>query len=95
MKFLYFWLTGVTNQQIQTFLGWSNDKVYYWHKYVRELVATVVLSDTRQIGGQDIIVEIDASKFGKRKHNRGHYVDGAWVFGGVENTPERRLLQLH
>jgi hypothetical protein len=26
-------------------------------------------------------VEIDESKFGKRKHNRGHRVEGVWVVG--------------
>jgi len=29
-------------------------------------------------------VEIDESKFGKRKYHRGHHVEGAWVFGGFE-----------
>jgi transposase-like protein len=27
---------------------------------------------------------LDESKFGKRKHNRGHTVEGVWVFGGIE-----------
>jgi hypothetical protein len=31
-----------------------------------------------------IIVEIDESKFGKRRYNRGHRVEGNWVFGGTE-----------
>ncbi|KCZ75088.1 hypothetical protein H311_03940, partial [Anncaliia algerae PRA109] len=38
------------------------------------------------IGGDDIIVEIDESKFGKRKFNRGRKVEGVWVFGMVERT---------
>jgi hypothetical protein len=29
-------------------------------------------------------IEIDESKFGKRKYNRGHWVEGVWVFGMVE-----------
>ena len=44
------------------------------------------------IGGPGIIVEIDESKFGKRKYHRGHRVDGAWVFGGIERTPEKRVF---
>jgi transposase-like protein len=44
------------------------------------------------IGGEGIIVEIDESKFGKRKYHRGHRVEGAWVFGGVERAPEKRTF---
>ncbi|KAG0421704.1 hypothetical protein DMUE_6270, partial [Dictyocoela muelleri] len=45
-----------------------------------------------KIGGDNIIVEVDESKFGKRKYNRGHRVKGTWVIGGVERTPERRIF---
>ncbi len=30
-------------------------------------------------GGKDQIVEIDETKFGKRKYNHGHHVNGSWV----------------
>ncbi|KAG1532443.1 hypothetical protein G6F49_013691 [Rhizopus delemar] len=29
-------------------------------------------------------IQIDESKFGKRKNHRGHRVEGIWVFGMVE-----------
>ena len=37
-------------------------------------------------------MEIDESKFGKRKYHRGHRVEGVWVVGGVEKTLERRIF---
>ncbi|OBZ81262.1 hypothetical protein A0J61_10689 [Choanephora cucurbitarum] len=37
-------------------------------------------------------LEIDKSKFGTRKHFRGHYVGGVWVVGGVKRTPQRRCF---
>ncbi|KCZ78735.1 hypothetical protein H311_00226 [Anncaliia algerae PRA109] len=44
------------------------------------------------IGGPGIIVEIDESKFGRRKYHRGHKVEGVWVLGMVERTTSRKIL---
>ena len=44
------------------------------------------------VGGVNKIVEIDESKFGKRKYHRGHRVEGQWVFGGVERDSGRCFL---
>ena len=43
-------------------------------------------------GGEGEIIEIDESKFGKRKYNRGHHIDGQWVFGGVERSSGNSFL---
>ncbi|KRH91877.1 putative transposable element, partial [Pseudoloma neurophilia] len=50
------------------------------------------LNNIEMIGGDDVIVEIDESKFGKRKYNRGHRVEGQWVLGIVERTEKRRII---
>lgn len=94
LKFLYFWLSGATSNQLKIYTGWSNDKVLAWTDYIQQLIATVVIDDGPQVGGPGIVVEIDESKFGKRKHHRGHSVEGVWVFGGVELTPERKFFAL-
>ena len=38
------------------------------------------------------VVEIDESKFGRRKYNKGHRVEGQWVFGGVERGSGKMFL---
>ena len=46
----------------------------------------------QQIGGKDIIVEIDESKFAKRKYNRGGDRKLGWVFGGREKENKRNCF---
>ena len=43
-----------------------------------------MFDSSQKIGGEAKIVQIDESKFGKRKCHRGHHVEGQWVFGGIE-----------
>ncbi|GFS94044.1 putative transposase-like protein [Trichonephila clavipes] len=50
-----------------------------WRQFVNEVILEYVEENSQQIGGKDCIVEIDESKFGKRKYNRGHLVEGQWV----------------
>ena len=69
--------------------GLSHKAVTHWSQYARHLVSQMVLATQQQhrIGGPGVEVQIDESKFGKRKvaaNGRGHRVEGAWVFGGVE-----------
>ena len=50
-------------------------------------------NNVQLIGGPGIIVELDESKFAKRKYNQGHaVVNDDWVFGAVERTPERKCF---
>ena len=41
-----------------------------------------------------MVVEIDESKFGKRKHHKGRRVDGCWVFGGIEREENKCFFQV-
>jgi transposase-like protein len=47
---------------------------------------------SEKIGGPNRTVEIDKSKFSRRKYHRGHPVKGQWVFGGIERESGRTFL---
>jgi hypothetical protein len=52
----------------------------------------MITDESCRIGGPGVYVGIDESKFEKRKHNRGHHVEGVWGIGRVEKIEERRLF---
>ena len=41
-----------------------------------------------KIGGPGTIIQVDESKFGRRKYNWGRKIDGHWVLGLIENNSE-------
>jgi len=47
---------------------------------------------SEKIGGRNKTVEIDESKFGRRKYHRDHPFKGQWVFGGVERESGKTFL---
>jgi transposase-like protein len=77
---------------MMTFTGHGSATIASHARFCRELVGQAIEDDGEMIGGPGMIVEIDESKFGKRKYHRGHRVEGVWVLGGVERTEERRLF---
>ncbi|XP_054089441.1 uncharacterized protein LOC128922540 [Zeugodacus cucurbitae] len=47
-----------------------------------------------KIGGPSKKVQIDESKFGKRKYNKGRRVQGHWVLGMVEDGSDDLRLEV-
>jgi transposase-like protein len=88
----YLWLCKATYTSIIQITGHSPNTISNYMKYFRELVTDTLEDDTTMIGGVDIVVEIDESKFGKRKYHRGHRVEGVWVLGGIERTEEKKCF---
>jgi transposase-like protein len=92
LHFCYLWLAGVRTNSIIAITGHSPNTIVDYIKYINQLVCENLDQKKCCIGGDQIIVEIDECKIAKRKHNRGHPVEGAWIVGGVERTPERHLF---
>lgn len=63
-----------------------------WASFCREVVLHAFVVNSEKIGGDGRVVEIDESKFGRRKYNRGHRVEGQWVFGGYERGSGRVFM---
>ncbi|GBO18782.1 hypothetical protein AVEN_158451-1 [Araneus ventricosus] len=63
-------------------LDLASQTVTDWMNFCREVCEDECLAFDGKIGGVGKI-EIDESKFGKRKYNRGRHVEGKWVFGGL------------
>lgn len=63
-----------------------------WGSFCREVVYDMMNNCQQPLGGPGRTVEIDESKFGKRKYNRGKHVEGQWVFGLIERETGRVVL---
>ena len=83
-KVIYFWAHKYPQEIVIHELQISHTTVVDFYNFCREVCSIVLERDSEPIGGPGKIVEIDESKFGKRKYNRGKRVDGCWVFGGIE-----------
>lgn len=90
--FGYAWLLKMPQTSIASFVGCSSATATAFSGHYRQLVADSLEPEDFVVGGQGIVVEVDECKLGKRKYDRGHPVEGVWVLGGVEKTPERRVF---
>ena len=86
------WLTGIRHKSAVLLTGHSPKTVTSFYFYFSQLVASSLTEYDMVIGGENVIVEVDETKLGKRKYHRGHRVDGVWVICGIERTPESRCF---
>ena len=63
-----------------------------WFNFFGDVCAQYFLDHPIKIGGPGTIVEIDESKFGKRKYNRGRWIEGHWVFGGIQRGTTKSFM---
>ncbi|XP_032666839.1 uncharacterized protein LOC116842158 [Odontomachus brunneus] len=76
---------------LQAELSISSHTAVDWINFCRELLAQWISNGEKQLGGPNIIVEIDEAKFGRRKYHRGRIIS-QWLFGAIERDTGRLFI---
>ena len=93
VEFLYFWAEGLQDTKfLHKNLGWAAATITDWKNFLRDLCVERYLANPEPIGGPGHIVEIDESKFGRRKYHRGRQLSGKWVFGGIDRDSKDAFM---
>lgn len=92
LNLAHLWLCEIPVKSCITYTGHSPNTICAYYKYFRQLVSSAVSEESQIIGGDNIVVEIDETKLGKRKYNRGHRVDGVWVIVGIERQTDGNIF---
>ena len=94
LELVYLWSQCFTHSEVMHELKLSKKTVTEWFMFCREACIYAVMDKSQPIGGNGVEVEIDESKFGKRKYHCGHRVEGQWVFGGREKYNKQRIFMI-
>ena len=94
VEMMYLWSQAFSVNEIIHELKMSRKTVIEWTIFFREACFTVMMDSSESIGGNGVEVEIDESKFGKRKYYRGHRVEGQWVFGRREKYDKTKVFMV-
>ena len=86
------WLKGETHGMAQISTSLNKRTVCTWYAVFRELVSCDKANWSEAIGGPGVIVEVDETLLGRRKNNKGHFVEGVWIMVGIEKTSQRRAF---
>ena len=88
----YLWLCKNSYTTVRMMTGHSPNTISDYIRLFRELIVNTLEDHDQMIGCKEITVEVDESKFGRRKYHRGRRVEGVWVIGGIENTSEKKCF---
>lgn len=84
LKLTYFWCLKLENESIMTDMDVSSETVNNWQHFCRDVCMELCVRENEMLGGDRVIVEVNESEFGSQKYEKERYVEGKWVFGGVE-----------
>ena len=89
---------NLTYDQTQTETKASRPTISHWFNLCRGVCFIANMNNETntggKIGGEGKVVEVDETKIGKRKFNRGRLTDGHWIFGMVERDSGKLRLEV-
>ncbi|CAG8712934.1 33433_t:CDS:2, partial [Gigaspora margarita] len=91
-KIMFCWSDKLPQKFAACESGVSVQSMVDWYNFCRDICCVTLMNQSDKIGGEGKVVEIDESKFGKRKYNRGKRVEGQWVFGGVKRDSDKMFM---
>jgi len=92
LRIIELWMQKASRNIITYILGIDRKTIWRVMKAISKQLVPSYYKNIEKIGGNGEIVEIDESKFGKRKYNRGHCVDGVWILGAVEKSNRKKVV---
>ena len=90
-RVIEFWMQKASFDLLSYGLRINRKSIWKLMRKVSKRLAETYYQTCPKIGGNGKIAEIDKSKFGKIKYNKGHSVEGVWIFGMVERSRERKI----
>ena len=90
IELIYLWTHKMTNAEIEHELRISHQTMTEWTSFFREVCINDVLHCSQPIGGNGVEVEIDESKFGKRKYHKATELKDSGYLGDVKNTTNQK-----
>jgi hypothetical protein len=84
LQIMYLWSMNVRQELITHEVKFGSPNTIINHCMMIREVFIVLGNEWQADRGPGKVVEIDESKYGKRKYNRGKRVEGNWVFGAIE-----------
>jgi len=82
-------MQGINSQHISFITGLSIKTIRRVLKRLEKTIVPKYYQTAEKIGEKDHIVEIDESKFEKRKYHRGHHVEVVWILVMVDRTTRK------
>lgn len=82
--FLWVILSGSCQEFLKKEMQISEHTIVDWSSFCREVCINWAERNLSGVGRHNCIVEVDETKMGKLKYERGCIVEGQWVFGSIE-----------